>query len=54
MQEAFCIVLTTTNSKINKQRLINTVLEKKLAACIQSMPIESHYVWQCRKPLRLR
>lgn len=46
MPDTFCIVLTTTNSKSNKQALIHAVLREQLAACIQSMPIESHYVWQ--------
>lgn len=46
MPDTFCIVLTTTNSKSNKQALIHAVLGEQLAACIQSMPIESHYVWQ--------
>ena len=46
MQEALCIVLTTTNDEGNKQVLIEAVLDHKLAACIQSFPIESHYLWQ--------
>ena len=46
MPDTFCIVLTTTNSISNKQALIHAVLQEQLAACIQSMPIESHYVWQ--------
>ncbi|MBF9003079.1 MULTISPECIES: divalent-cation tolerance protein CutA [Vibrio] len=42
----FCIVLTTTQRAENAQELIQSLLDKKLAACIQTMPIESHYVWQ--------
>ncbi|MDA0148489.1 divalent-cation tolerance protein CutA [Vibrio sp. LaRot3] len=43
---AYCITLTTTNSEENKQALIEQILNQQLAACIQTMPIESHYVWQ--------
>ena len=43
---AYCIALTTTNSEENKQTLIEQMLNQKLAACIQTMPIESHYVWK--------
>jgi len=42
----FSMVLTTVNSQQVKQNIINHLLEKRLAACIQVMPIESHYVWQ--------
>ncbi|WP_260260248.1 divalent-cation tolerance protein CutA [Vibrio intestinalis] len=43
---AYCIALTTTNSEENKQALIEQILNQQLAACIQTMPIESHYVWK--------
>ncbi len=46
MKADYCIVLTTTNSVENKQAIINDLLEQELAACIQSMAIDSHYVWQ--------
>ncbi|MEH0664815.1 divalent-cation tolerance protein CutA [Vibrio scophthalmi] len=42
----FCIALTTTNSQALTERIIDALLEERLAACIQTMPIESHYVWQ--------
>jgi periplasmic divalent cation tolerance protein len=41
-------VLTTTNSKENVSAIVDSVLAKKLAACIQVLPIESHYLWQGR------
>lgn len=46
MSGQFCITLTTTNSEENAQLIINTALSKGLAACIQTMPINSHYVWK--------
>ncbi|MEH0688250.1 divalent-cation tolerance protein CutA [Vibrio cholerae] len=42
----FCIALTTTNSQALTERIIDVLLKERLAACIQTMPIESHYVWQ--------
>ncbi len=46
MGNEFCIVLTTTNNEAVKQHLVDIILSNKLAACIQTMPIESHYVWE--------
>ncbi len=45
MSNQFCIVLTTTNDEQIKQQLINSLLSNHLAACVQTMPINSHYVW---------
>jgi periplasmic divalent cation tolerance protein len=42
----FCVVLTTTDSEEHAERIVNAVLEAKLAACLQLMPIKSRYVWQ--------
>lgn len=42
----FCTVLTTCNNKSVEQQIIKALLENKLAACIQVMPIESHYLWK--------
>jgi len=41
----FCMVLTTAQNA-NTQKIIEAVLSKELAACVQVMPIRSHYVWQ--------
>ncbi|MBL4239570.1 divalent-cation tolerance protein CutA [Vibrio fluvialis] len=41
----FCIVLTTTNRQENAQQITHSLLSKQLAACMQSMPIQSHYLW---------
>ncbi|WP_456294575.1 divalent-cation tolerance protein CutA [Vibrio sp. AK197] len=46
MSSGYCIVLTTTNDQRNRQLIIDSVLQEKLAACIQAMPIESNYLWQ--------
>ncbi len=42
----FCIVLTTVNDEAIKRKIIKDLLSKRLAACIQIMPIESHYLWE--------
>ncbi|CAM2796739.1 divalent-cation tolerance protein CutA [Vibrio mytili] len=42
----YCVVLSTTNTEKNRDQIIKGLLEAKLAACIQTIPIESHYVWQ--------
>jgi len=48
MEYEYCVVLTTTDNHSVKQQLINEILSRKLAACIQTFPIESHYFWQGR------
>jgi periplasmic divalent cation tolerance protein len=41
----FCVVLTTTDSDEHAERIVDAVLQAKLAACLQLMPIKSCYVW---------
>lgn len=40
------IVITTTNSQESVEKIVATVMEKKLAACVQVFPVVSHYVWK--------
>jgi periplasmic divalent cation tolerance protein len=42
----FCVVLTTTDSEAHAEGIVAAVLEAKLAACLQLMPIKSCYVWE--------
>ena len=42
----FCVVLTTTDSEEHAERIVDAVLEAKLAACLQLMPIKSRYLWE--------
>ncbi|MCG9677130.1 MULTISPECIES: divalent-cation tolerance protein CutA [Vibrio] len=46
MSGQFCITLTTSNSDSITQQIIESALKKGLAACIQTMPIRSHYIWE--------
>ena len=41
----FCIAITTFGSKEQATPVIDAVLNQKLAACIQTMDINSHYTW---------
>ena len=41
----YCIVITTTDSKEIADKLTKTILDKKLAACIQRCEIKSSYIW---------
>jgi uncharacterized protein involved in tolerance to divalent cations len=34
----FCVVLTTTDSEAHAERIVDAVLEAKLAACLQADP----------------
>ena len=42
----FCIALTTFENREQAKPVIDTVLEERLAACVQEVNIHSHYVWE--------
>ena len=42
----YCIVSTTTDSKENAEAITESLLQKKLIACVQSSTIDSSYKWQ--------
>jgi periplasmic divalent cation tolerance protein len=42
----FCVVMTTASRDETVRRLIDAALGAKLAACVQTMPISSHYIWE--------
>ena len=48
MSEAsdYGVLLTTTPAREEAARIANLLIDEKLAACVQLMPIESFYVWQ--------
>ena len=54
----YCIVSTTTDSKENAEVISQTLLQKKLIACVQSSTIDSSYKWHgkiiCAKEIRLQ
>ncbi|HMK90569.1 MAG TPA: divalent cation tolerance protein CutA [Methylocystis sp.] len=46
MAESYSIVLTTTGSEAKAREIAAAALEARLAACVQSWPISSRYVWR--------
>lgn len=42
----YCVINTTTDSKVNADAITQILLEKKLIACVQSSTIQSAYHWQ--------
>ncbi|ACB49477.1 probable divalent-cation tolerance protein [Crocosphaera subtropica ATCC 51142] len=47
MSSPFTVVITTTSKKEDANQIAKTLLEKKLAGCIQILgPISSHYYWK--------
>lgn len=43
---AYGVMLTTTPTREEAQSLARLLIEEKLAACVQLLPIESFYFWQ--------
>ncbi len=46
MSKAYCVVLTTAASQEDAREIAESVLSKKLAACVQLLSIESMYSWK--------
>lgn len=46
MKEKYAVVMVTCENQDEAHAIIDTLLKNKLAACIQTMPINSHYVWK--------
>ena len=46
MEPGFGIVLTTVAAPDDARRLADGLLEKRLAACVQTLPIQSAYRWK--------
>ena len=43
---AFGMMLTTTPTREEAQRIAKLLVDEHLAACVQLLPIESFYTWQ--------
>ena len=46
MADGYCIIMTTTSSQAEANRLAELLVTGKLAACVQSIPVTSTYTWQ--------
>lgn len=42
----FCVLLTTTSSQAEADRLAGGLVSERLAACVQIVEINSHYIWE--------
>ena len=42
------VLLTTTSARDEAAKIANLLIDEKLAACVQLLPIESFYFWQGR------
>jgi len=42
----YCVLLTTAPSRDEAVKIAKLLIDEKLAACVQLMPIESFYVWE--------
>jgi periplasmic divalent cation tolerance protein len=45
---AYGVLLTATSSREEAQKIARLLIDEKLAACVQLLPIESFYVWDGR------
>lgn len=53
MESTYCIVMTTFANWEDARKTIDDILEQKLAACVQTIDIHSHYFWKgevCHDP----
>jgi len=46
ISKMYSVIITTTNSKKSAKEIANTLLKKRLAACVQIDKIKSSYIWQ--------
>lgn len=44
--DEYCVVLTTAGAREEAHRLAEGLVSRKLAACVQVMPITSYYIWE--------
>jgi periplasmic divalent cation tolerance protein len=44
----FCLVLVTASSEAEATAIAQTVVQEKLAACVNLIPVRSVYIWQDR------
>jgi periplasmic divalent cation tolerance protein len=46
MQQEYAIVLTTTATEQQAREMARSIVEQKLAACVQIQAIDSFYIWK--------
>lgn len=45
-KEEFCVVMTTIGNHEETNKIIDALINDRLAACIQEVNIGSHYLWK--------
>ena len=45
MNESYCIVMTTFSDDAAARRILERLVEERLAACVQTFPVDSMYRW---------
>lgn len=46
MPDSFCVILTTTGSQEEAERIADLLVSRRLAACVQVTSITSFYTWK--------
>lgn len=46
MEHEYCVVMTTFANEAIGKKIINSLIEKRLAACVQVQAVESYYHWE--------
>lgn len=46
MNSKYCVVITTTSTKEDAEKIAKALLSQKLVACIQVIQIKSYYTWK--------
>lgn len=46
MDGLYSLIITTIDDATRARAIAASLLEKRLAACVQIFPVESHFVWQ--------
>jgi len=49
MSTRYCIIATSYSKARTGSKLVDALLGRKLAACIQVIPVQSHYTWKGRR-----
>ncbi|WP_431843211.1 divalent-cation tolerance protein CutA [Calidifontibacter indicus] len=42
----YCVIMVSVGNDTEAERIARTLVERRLAACVQEYPITSSYVWQ--------
>ena len=45
-EHEYCMVMTTFSDEVIGKKIIHSLIEKRLAACVQVQAIESYYHWK--------